>query len=69
MTMRWVLVAFAVIWSLIVLATVLAVRARRHQRPPPTSHRRHGREPDRFDRLHRQLAHYRASGALPRWDP
>jgi hypothetical protein len=69
MTMRWVLVAFAIIWALIGLATVLAVRARRHQRPPRTSYRGHSPDRDRFDHLHRQLAQYRASGALPRWDP
>jgi hypothetical protein len=66
--MRSVLVAFAVIWGLIGLATVLAVRARRHQ-PPRLWDRRRARDRDRFERMHRQLAHYRASGALPRWDP
>lgn len=66
--MLWVLLAFAVIWALIALATVLAVRARRRQGPRMSDPRRRPHS-DRFDRVHRQLAQYRASGALPRWDP
>jgi hypothetical protein len=68
MAMRWALLAFGVIWVIIVLATVLAVRARRHQ-PPRRWDPRRRPDPDRFDRLHKKVAHYRASGALPRWDP
>ena len=49
------------------IAILLAVRA---WRPPlRRSDRRHSGKPGRAYPLHRQAAHYRASGAVPRWDP
>jgi hypothetical protein len=47
----------------IVAATALAVRGRR---PARMSAHPRNRRSDRADPLHRQAAHYRASGALPR---
>ena len=49
------------------IVTALAVRAWRL--PVRMSEHSGNQRPDPGDPLHRQAAHYRASGALPRWDP
>ena len=64
--MKWALLAFGIILALIALTTVVRLRTRR---PPRPYDPRYAAEADRFKHLHQQVAHYRASGALPRWDP
>jgi hypothetical protein len=64
--MGWMDLAPIVIAIVAAIATALAVRGRR---PARMSAHRGNRRSDRADPLHRQAAHYRASGALPRWDP
>jgi hypothetical protein len=64
--MGWMDLALIVIAIVAAIATALAVRGRR---PARMSAHRGNRRSDRADPLHRQAAHYRASGALPRWDP
>ena len=49
------------------IAAVLAVRA--WQLPARMSDHPGSTRPDPGNRLHRQAVDYRASGALPRWDP
>ncbi len=52
------------------LARIAALRARwAGRRSRRLGGQPHGAGPDRADRLDRQVTHYRASGALPRWDP
>jgi len=64
--MGWFELALIVIAIVAAIATALAVRGRR---PARMFAHRANRRSDRTDPLHRQAAHYRASGALPRWDP
>jgi hypothetical protein len=49
------------------IALVLSLRA--YRRPVRLSRHRPERRAGAADPLHRQAANYRASGALPRWDP
>jgi hypothetical protein len=60
--------ALALIGIAIVAAIVTALAVRR-RRPARMSAYRGNWRSDRADPLHRRAAHYRASGALPRWDP
>ena len=56
----------------IVAAVMLTVRLWRRPASPSRHRRSRGPDPDemqRADRLHRHATDYRASGALPRWDP
>jgi hypothetical protein len=63
--MGWMDLALTAIGIVAVIAMV--VRALR--RPSGMSDRLRSAQAGRADPLHRQAAHYRASGALPRWDP
>jgi hypothetical protein len=54
-------------WLLLVLIALVAVGAGLHGRGEPALPRS-GSRPPRRDRLDREAAHYRASGALPPWD-
>ena len=67
MAMGWVLLAIgaaAVAGAVAVLAR--GGHARRHLGLP--AYRQRSRA-EHTDRPHRHVAHYHASGALPRWDP
>ena len=63
--MSWI--SLTLIAIAIAAAVMLTVRALR----PPSSVSDHRRcpGPNPADRMHRQATDYRASGALPRWDP
>lgn len=58
--------------ALAIFAGIAALSARRARPRSPSSiadRRRRASGTDPGDRLHRHVAHYRASGAVPRWDP
>jgi len=65
--MGWIMLLFAAAAVFAGVAAVRAARGRRRWGASPTDRGRSGA--DRADRPHRHVAHYHASGALPRWDP
>jgi hypothetical protein len=64
MAISWVGV---VLIALVIVVTALSLRGGGGR--ARTSFHRKDHRLDRFDRLDRQAAHYRASGALPPWTP
>jgi hypothetical protein len=66
MAMGWVLLAIGAA-AVAGAITVLRSGGRAHQHSGVMAHRPRSRA-ERVERPHRQVAHYRASGALPRWE-
>ncbi len=65
--MGWVLLAVGAA-AVVVAVAVLCRSGRVHRNPGGGVYRQHSRA-DKVERPHRDVAHYHASGALPRWDP
>jgi hypothetical protein len=67
MAMEWVLL---MIGAAAVTGVVSILRRGGHLRwRPSVAEDRRGTRAEQGDRPHRHVANYRASGALPRWDP